>query len=118
NSPVPPASLLSVDCSAMSNLYEYAFSASPGSPVPPIVVISRDPVTHNIYLAYRHRFNDPKLKYSVLLSNDLSHWSSGTLSLNLVRRVPLSEAFEDVVFVVKNPTAAPRFFQVQVSCGQ
>jgi len=116
NTPVVPAPVLDVDCTEIANLYEYAFAANPTPDAPPILIASRDPGTDNVYIAYRHRFNDPKLVYSVLVSSDFLQWTSADSSLELMRRIPLSDAFENVVFLVPNPIAA-HFFRIQISCG-
>jgi hypothetical protein len=116
--PYVPPPVLDVDCTGMSNLYEWAFATTPITDVPAILVTSRDQATGNVYLSYRHRFNDPKLVYSLLVSSDLSNWLPGNSLVDLVRTVPLSEAFEDVVLVVKNSGFTSQFFRIQVSCGQ
>ena len=116
--PYVPPPVLDVDCTLMPNLYEWAFATSPNVSVPAILVTSMDHVTGNVYLAYRHRINDVKLVYSLIVSTDFINWSLGDGLVDLVRRVPLSDAFEDVVLVVRNPSPAAQFFRIQVSCRQ
>jgi hypothetical protein len=43
--------VLDVDCTGMSNLYEFAFEANPTAAVPAILVTSMDHTTGNVYLA-------------------------------------------------------------------
>jgi hypothetical protein len=117
---VVPPPVLDFDCTMTSNLYEYAFAANPVPGGPPILVCTQDPANRNVYIIYRHRFNDPKLAYSLIVSSDLVNWSNGDGLVDVVRRIPLSDAFENVVLYVRDAASItqPQFFRLVVRCSQ
>jgi len=114
NPPPPPPN----DYDGSSHLYEYSFGSTPPPDGDTILMIDGRSQPGNVYLSYRRRCNDPRLKYSVIFSDDLAHWFPGDALLNPVRTVPVSEAFQNVTLILKNPSVPvrkARIFRIRVT---
>ncbi len=114
--PLNPAPSLAADYDGQVNLYEYAFVASASSVSDPVLSIYRDAASGHVYLVYRCRNNDPRLKYGLEATTDFRTWTTANGFVDPVRSVPLSEEFANIVLLVRDGSwqVSPEFFRVTV----